>query len=145
MLKDAVAVFARPPLGVGVAAFATLRSLLFGRRQDTHNLDLAVARALGCQGPRAPLACVAVVTRTLVRIRNQAQWYLDTLERAPQASDVPPVANRSTAEDLRLIHATATAAGGYILLRLVLGLFGMDLYEIYWWIGLGLCVALGRL
>lgn len=27
-------------------------------------------------------------------------------------------------------------------MRLVLGLFGMDLYEIYWWYGAGLAIVL---
>lgn len=146
ILKDAVAVFASHPLGVGVAAFPVVREQMFGRMQDTHNLYLEVATNLGFHGLIVFLVYVTLMMRTLLRIRDQAQWYLDAVMRSAQSPDAAPaVTNGSAAEDLRLIHATATAAGGYILLRLVLGLFGMDLYEIYWWIGLGLCLALGRL
>lgn len=146
ILKDAVAVFASHPLGIGVAAFPIVREQMFGRMQDTHNLYLEVATNLGFHGLIAFLVYVTLMMRTLLRIRDQAQWYLDAVERSAQSPDAAPsVTDGSAVEDLRLIHATATAAGGYILLRLVLGLFGMDLYEIYWWIGLGLCIALARL
>ena len=30
----------------------------------------------------------------------------------------------------------------FIIVRLVLGIFGMDLYEIYWWFSAGLAISL---
>ena len=36
----------------------------------------------------------------------------------------------------------ADATAGFIFVRLVLGMFGMDLYEVYWWFGAGICIAL---
>ena len=39
----------------------------------------------------------------------------------------------------------ANAAAGFIFVRLVLGMFGMDLYEVYWWFGAGLAFALSGL
>lgn len=44
--------------------------------------------------------------------------------------------------DLRLLIAIAKATGGFIFVRLILGFFGMDLYEIYWWFGAGLATSL---
>ena len=44
--------------------------------------------------------------------------------------------------DLKLIHGTALATSLFLITRLMLGLFGMDLYEIYWWFALGLTTAL---
>lgn len=44
--------------------------------------------------------------------------------------------------DLGLLIAVSRATGGFIFVRLVLGAFGMDLYEIYWWFGAGIAVAL---
>ena len=38
--------------------------------------------------------------------------------------------------------AVARAAQAYLLARLVLGLFGHDLYEIYWWFVTGLALSL---
>lgn len=53
-----------------------------------------------------------------------------------------PAETQSLIYDLSLIRAAAMAVSGYIYIRLVLGFFGMDLYEIYWWIGLGMTIAL---
>jgi len=36
----------------------------------------------------------------------------------------------------------AKAIMGFIVIRLALGLFGMDLYEPYWWFGAGLAFNL---
>jgi len=44
--------------------------------------------------------------------------------------------------DLKFMEAMVMAVSLFLLLRLALGLFGMDLYEIYWWFALGLTLAL---
>ena len=44
--------------------------------------------------------------------------------------------------DLRFLLALCRAAAGFIWVRLLLGLFGMDLYEVYWWFAAGLAVSL---
>jgi len=33
----------------------------------------------------------------------------------------------------------------FIMIRLVLGLFGMDLYEIYWWFAFSLTISLSNI
>ena len=49
---------------------------------------------------------------------------------------------RKLDRDLRFCIASARGGGGFIFVRLLLGLFGMDLYEIYWWYGAGLAIVL---
>ena len=44
--------------------------------------------------------------------------------------------------DLDLMKACCRAVYLFIIARLALGIFGMDLYEIYWWFSAGLTVAL---
>ncbi len=44
--------------------------------------------------------------------------------------------------DLLLLQAICRALAGFIFVRLVLGIFGMDLYEIYWWFAGGLAISL---
>jgi len=39
----------------------------------------------------------------------------------------------------------ARAVSLFIIIRLGLGLFGMDLYEIYWWFILGLAISLNNI
>jgi hypothetical protein len=48
-------------------------------------------------------------------------------------------------DDNRLFFATANALVLFILVRLILGFFGHDLFEIYWWIAAGLVMSLNNL
>jgi putative inorganic carbon (HCO3(-)) transporter len=149
ILEDAVQVFIRYPYGVGVASFPAVRSRMFGRIQDTHNLYLEVATNLGAQGLIIFLGLVGVMMFTFRRTMFSFRAQLRRLEAAARKSGAPPPALRRAlahhAEDLRYLMAVAKAAGGFILVRLVLGLFGMDLYEVYWWFGAGLAFALSGL
>jgi putative inorganic carbon (hco3(-)) transporter len=45
-------------------------------------------------------------------------------------------------KDLQLIDATAVATSAFLVIRLVIGMFGMDLYEICWWFAIGTTFAL---
>jgi hypothetical protein len=47
--------------------------------------------------------------------------------------------------DLRLILATCFAVIGFLVIRLAVGVFGHDLFEVYWWFALGLSLALARM
>ncbi len=46
---------------------------------------------------------------------------------------------------LNLMIASAKALMLFIFIRLVLGLFGMDLYEVYWWFACGFTAAIYKL
>lgn len=148
ILKDAWIILQENPLGVGVASFPAVRLERFNRKQDTHNLYLEVATNLGWQGLAVFLALVWVMMlefrRTMFGFRAQIQQ----LVRAGKVSGLPPPLRRrivAHVEDLRFMIASAQAAGGFIFVRLVLGLFGMDLYEVYWWFGAGLALVLSGL
>lgn len=158
IMKDGMAVFSAHPFGVGVAAFPTVRGQMFGRQQDTHNLYLEVATNLGIQGLIAFLVFVGIMLRTLWKIKTRSERELARLQdpgkdasarragpRKAKSKEPPvelPAETQSLIYDLSLIRAAAMAVSGYIYIRLVLGFFGMDLYEIYWWIGLGMTIAL---
>ncbi len=47
-----------------------------------------------------------------------------------------------TIDDLRFLSAACQAGAGFLWVRLVLGFFGMDLYEPYWWFTSGLALVL---
>jgi O-antigen ligase len=133
ILKDAVEIFKQNPLGVGVAAFPKVREDLFGRVQDTHNLYLEVATNLGVPGLILFGGLLLSVGRSLGRSRQRLTAVLNELRLSAFAHDV------------RFLLAVTSAAQVYLLVRLALGLFGHDLYEIYWWLLLGLAVALDRM
>jgi putative inorganic carbon (HCO3(-)) transporter len=141
ILEDATVVWMRHPLGVGVGAFPIVRDRYFGKDADTHNLYLEVATNLGIQGLVAFLVLIGAILRSLRRTVLECQRLLRVARELPhRTSEVAKIQ-----WELSLYMAVSKAVAAYIVVRLLLGLFGMDLYEIYWWIGIGLTVAVSRL
>ncbi len=145
ILKDAVEIFAAHPSGVGVASFQKVRRDTFGRAQDTHNLYLEVGTNLGVQGLVIFLFLVYAIIRTLRRARGRFRRQIALLAPLARGPDLPAPLRRSLVDHVRnleFLAAVCTAAYGFIVVRLALGMFGMDLYEIYWWFAAGLAVSL---
>lgn len=148
ILEDAWIILQENPLGVGVASFPAVRQIRFNRKQDTHNLYLEVATNLGWQGLAIFLALVGVMMAEFRRVTFGFRRQIRQLMAAGRVPGVPPPLRRRMGlhvEDLRFMIATAQASAGFIAIRLVLGLFGMDLYEVYWWFGAGLALVLSSL
>ncbi|MBK9304720.1 MAG: O-antigen ligase family protein [bacterium] len=145
ILQDAWEVLLRNPIGVGVASFPAVRLQMFNRKQDTHNLYLEVATNLGVHGFAvfcfliyAMFAAIAEARRMLIRESRR----LSVLLKSP---DLPPSLIRlvrAELDDLRFLNAIAQATAGFLVVRLALGLFGMDLYEVYWWFAAGMAFCL---
>jgi putative inorganic carbon (HCO3(-)) transporter len=144
ILQDAAVIFAEHPFGVGVSAFMTVREQRFGRFQDTHNLYMEVLTNLGIQGFIVWVALIVAIFRRLSRLTRDFTEQLAALrDRALEpGADVPVIRHCA---DLKLMLATANAVTAYLVIRLIVGFFGMDLYEIYWWLVLGLVLALNNL
>ena len=144
IIEDAVQVFARYPGGVGVASFPTVRRHMFGRIQDTHNLYLEVATNLGIQGLIVFLAFVTYVGWSLRKARDEFSGALRRLRALrPRA---PTTALRRMVDgeirDATVLHGCAQATFFFLIVRLTVGMFGMDLYEIYWWFAVGMAISL---
>jgi len=148
ILQDAMAILQENPLGVGVASFPAIRAARFGRHQDTHNLYLEVATNLGVQGFIVFMGLVAVI---LINLRSTAHAFRAQrarLKRLLRQKGLSRSALRRIEQhdrDLVFCDGTAQAVAGFIIVRLILGLFGMDLYEIYWWFAAGLAISLAGL
>lgn len=148
ILQDAWTIFQENPLGVGVASFPAKRMERFGRLQDTHNLYLEVATNLGIQGFLVFCMLLWTMMSAFNRSRRGFQRMRKRLRQACTGIDLSKAqirAARVVDKDLRFCIATARAGGGFIFIRMSLGMFGMDLYEIYWWFGAGLAIVLGGL
>jgi len=147
ILLDAIDVFERHPLGVGVGAFPIVRAKLFGREQDTHNLYLEVATNLGGQGLIVFVGLIAALWITLRRLQEDFSRQLselgDTRRRANMSADPPEFIRH--VKHLKFFLATARATWVFLIIRLVVGLFGMDMYEIYWWFCGGLAISLSSI
>ncbi|MBA6372141.1 O-antigen ligase family protein [Colwellia sp. BRX8-4] len=128
IIKDAFGVFANYPLGVGVQAFPTVRMDMYGRFQDTHNLYLEILTNTGLVGL---IVFFLFIKRLLALIKLNRY-------KATTSTDLSN-ADKSYLDNLS--HAIAL----FIIIRLFLGLFGMDLYEPYWWIALGYALAINNI
>jgi putative inorganic carbon (HCO3(-)) transporter len=131
IVRDAIEVFKAHPQGIGVGAFPRVRWEMFGRSQNTHNQFLELLTNASVLGVLAFTVFVwrilAINRRNLRRIAAMADGDEEAVWRR------------------RFLAAVARATIGFIFLRLILGLFGMDTYEIYWWFALGLTLAVNKL
>lgn len=127
IITDAITVYKTYPLGIGLQAFPKVRENMFGRSQNTHNLYLEVLTNIG------PIGFIVFIVFVFKIIQINRQNILSLEKNYPKDVNQQFLINLSK------------ATIGFILMRLILGLFGMDLYEIYWWIALGLCLAINKL
>ena len=126
IIKDAWTIFLdHPILGVGIDAFMTVRGMRFDRWQDTHNLYLQVLTNLGIVGG---FAFVLVLYHIFKNLRLAERLIVQC-----------PAAER------QWLHMAARAMTVFLVARLIVGMFGMDLYENYWWLAGGLSVAVLRI
>lgn len=127
IIFDAIEVFKEYPMGVGVSAFPKVRGEIFGRSQDTHNLYLEVLTNVGFIG----LLVFFIFIYQLIVIGR------DNSKRINSKNLYEP--------DRKFLLSLNTAVLNFLILRLLLGFFGMDLYEIYWWLILGYFLAINKL
>ena len=143
ILSDAWQVFLNNPLGVGLSAFPAVRQQQFGRSQDTHNLYLEIATNLGIQGLIVFLGFIVALLKTLSSLTASLSCQIEQIDKESMAEeDVNKLEKfRLHSHDLKIMRAASTATLLFIIIRLGLGIFGMDLYEIYWWFALGLTIT----
>jgi putative inorganic carbon (hco3(-)) transporter len=144
ILQDAAVIFAEHPFGVGVSAFMTVREQRFGRFQDTHNLYMEILTNLGIQGFIVWVALIVAIFRRTARLTREFTAQLTAMRDRAKEHSTDRTMIRHCA-DLKLMLAMVNAVTAYLVIRLIVGFFGMDLYEIYWWLVLGLVVALHNL
>ena len=137
IIKDAWPIFFENPFGIGISAFPKVRMEKFGRFQDTHNLYLEVLTNLGIQGFIVFFLFVYKMLKTLKYLEDDLYRQIGSL--TPRSENLVIAKH---VKDLQIMHATSQGVYVFIVIRLALGLFGMDLYEIYWWFAFGLTIAL---
>lgn len=148
ILSDSIKIFSDHPFGVGVGAFPIVRKKTFGRSQDTHNLYLEIATNIGIQGLIIFAYFIMQIFKCLSYVRREVALQLQKLsEFTDKIKESDRYLNEESLigdhiRELKLLNAVAKALFLFLIIRLTLGLFGMDLYEIYWWFGSGLTIAL---
>jgi putative inorganic carbon (hco3(-)) transporter len=143
---DAVRIFATYPLGVGIYGFRYARAREFGKiDMDTHNLYLQVLTDLGFPGMLVFLTLVTGILRELYLSERRLGIRIAAVQAAAQKSGLAEDVRAAVMVhlgDLRFLRAVAAAFLGYVVARLGLGLFGHDLYEMYWWLASGASMAI---
>ncbi len=127
IITDALILYKEYPMGIGLQAFPKVRHEMFGRAQNTHNLYLEILTNIG------PIGFI-VFFIFVFKIFSINKSNIKALEER-----YPPNLNK------KFLINMSKATIGFILMRLLLGLFGMDMYEIYWWIALGFSLAINKL
>jgi hypothetical protein len=147
ILRDAWQIILDNPLGVGVQAFPAVRQERFGRRQDTHNLYFEIATNLGIQGLIIFLGFIAFLFKLLAKLNADISYQVNRLSMVSVLPTVSGILEEKTRHlfDLRVMLASVRAVYLFMIIRLSLGIFGHDLYEIYWWFALGTTVAVFNL
>lgn len=144
ILRDAWNVFLQNPLGVGVGAFPAVRQQRFGRTQDTHNLYLEIGTNIGIQGLIIFIGLIISILRALSSLTKNIESQINSLQCLILKKSYLNSKLQSIQEhlkDLYVIKATCQSVYLFIIIRLGLGLFGMDLYEVYWWFACGTTIA----
>jgi O-antigen ligase len=139
ILEDSIKVFWENPMGVGISAFPKVRYEKFGRKQDTHNLYLEVATNLGIHGFIIFFGLIIYMITVLKRTKYDIDHQIHELIHVQPDKHYNM---KKHIQDLKFMSAIVLAVILFISVRLVLGMFGMDLYEIYWWFALGLTTAI---
>jgi O-antigen ligase len=141
LADDGWRMFMAHPEGIGIYAFRYARAEQMGKESyDPHNLYLQALVDLGVVGS----AIFALLVVGLWRELWSTEAALAETER--QLRSVPAKLSSEGAlrhlADVRFMRATASAFLAYLFTRLVLGIFGHDLYEIYWWLASGASIAI---
>lgn len=149
LLHDSIGVFLDNPLGVGMGGFRLVRQQEMNKSpMDTHNLYTEILSEIGVFGF---IGFAAFLVRMLLNLKYYEDCYRNNVERLREALDRESIAldwrSRAISHlyDLKMMQAVCSSLILYIGIRLIVGLFGHDLYEMYWWLAAGLTMAIGNI
>lgn len=143
---DSVNTFAEHPLGIGLHGFARNQAIHGRNAQETHNLYTQILAETGIQGFICFVALIYLLLRKALRARKAFAQIIARLESHAATSEGPQRDSiDSELRDARLLFAGASALIVFTFTRLILGVFGHDFLEIYWWFAAGVAMALHNL
>lgn len=143
LANDAWQLFLANPQGLGIYAFRYAREEQLGKEQyDPHNLYLQMLVEIGLPGSLLFALLIGAVWRELrsteMALAESERQLQDVVCATPETDE----RRRRHLADVRFMRGTASAFLAFIFTRLVLGVFGHDLYEIYWWLASGASIAI---
>lgn len=143
---DSLKTFAEHPLGVGLHCFARNQAIHGRNAQETHNLYTQILAETGIQGFICFVTLLYLVLRKAHRARRHFADIIARLE-SHLAKSTGALRESLSGElrDARLLFAAASALIVFTFTRLILGVFGHDFLEIYWWFAAGVAMALNNM
>lgn len=142
---DSLTVFTENPLGVGANCFPIEQAMNERRVQATHNLYTQLLAETGIQGFIAFSWLIYVLIKKINKVRI---GFRKVIEEIKNVIDKDPNASVSLKEEIktcRFYSSLADALYIAILMRLILGIFGHDVFEIYWWLFCGISMSMSIL
>jgi O-antigen ligase len=144
LFKDSIKVFADHPLGVGMGCFKVVQGREGRNAQDTHNLYTQILSEIGLFGFFAFYYFISSIIRSLLLTKKRVMRLVEKITQLPESGiDVSDCGEDCF--NLRLIDCICSAILLMLFVRIVLGCFGHDLYEMYWWIAAGLALSVSRI
>ncbi|WP_321371089.1 O-antigen ligase family protein [uncultured Desulfuromusa sp.] len=144
LFLDSLTVFVENPLGVGGYCFPVVQRKNDRRAQETHNLYTQLLAETGIQGFIAFMYLIFTLIKKINELRIGFRQNIDKFLLC-KGANIEKSFSDLVSEELKISRlglAMADALYTVLLVRLVLGIFGHDLFEIYWWIICGVTVSL---
>ncbi|WP_419663489.1 O-antigen ligase family protein [Desulfosarcina variabilis] len=145
LLRDSIQVFVENPFGVGIGCFVVIQANAGRNEQGTHNLYTQLLSEIGIQGFLAFMyfmyTVIVGLNTSILKLNSMINFLNSKLINKDRASGLK--ANTIKQEIITLTSLKAVCSGTLIMvfMRAILGFFGHDLYEIYWWIAAGLSIT----
>ncbi|MFO7653431.1 MAG: O-antigen ligase family protein [Candidatus Krumholzibacteriia bacterium] len=135
LMEDAWQLFLQNPLGTGLEAFPKLRYDTYGANaQYTHNLYLEILVATGIQGLIVFSIFIFALVDALKRAKTRTEALIRTVRRS--AARLPSGQHEfagTLLNDLLLARGMVLGCLGFLVMHLLMGMFGHDLLYVYWW------------
>ncbi len=149
LMKDSLQVFLDNPMGVGIGVFQIVRKRELGKvPMETHCIYTQILSETGLIGFALFFMIIFRILKELHEVGKNMNQQIGKLKeklRTITIEDSIPHEWKSHLFDLSFMKAITDALIIFIITRLVLGIFGHDLYEIYWWFACGLTISLANL
>lgn len=142
LFRDSLHVFIENPIGVGPFCFPVAQQLAGRRNQETHNLYTQLLSETGIQGFLTFIILIYFLMKKAFKLRDKFKNLIDIIEDNYTKLQNNKKTIENELSDYKYLYAVTNSIIVFTLVRLVLGFFGHDLFEIYWWISIGLTMAL---
>ena len=146
LMIDGFEIFLDNPFGVGIGAFQTVRNRSLGKvPMDNHCLYTQILSEIGGVGFIAFYLLLFHMFKQLHQTNIKLKIQIQKVTKHINEKQIVSQRDQRHLFDISFMKAITDAVIVFIITRLILGIFGHDLYEIYWWFASGVTVAIGNL